>query len=201
MARALHGCVRHEAKQSCRQERLMDSPTGPHAVVTRLYQLISGPAEHQRDWAAVRELFAPGAMLRSELTLPDGSRQSGCWTVAEFCEAAASDYRDQGFWEEEIAFRMERFGPMAHVWSTYRSRVGTPDSDPVGRGINSIQLSERRGRWHITGLVFQLEHRSGGIPEEYLTPAGGVGQAPPQTGHNVRWRASDPQRFPGSSSR
>ncbi|UCC23939.1 MAG: hypothetical protein JSU98_09385 [Gemmatimonadales bacterium] len=146
----------------------MDRPTDPHAVVKRLYELISGPADEGRDWSAVRDLFVPTALLRSELVLPDGRRQSGCWTVPAFCEAAAADYRAQGFWEDEICAQTQRFGQIAHVWSTYESRVGSPEAEPLGRGINSVQLLEQGGEWRITGLVFQIERGTGGIPEEFL---------------------------------
>jgi len=142
--------------------------SGPRIVVSRLYELISGPADEERDWDEVKGLFHPEAVLRSELTLPDGSHQSGRWTVGAFCDAAADEYRKNGFWESEIAARSERFGSIAHVWSTYESRVGTADSAPVGRGINSVQLLEQEGTWRITSLVFQIERGTEGIPDCYL---------------------------------
>ena len=141
---------------------------GPGEVVRRLYDLISGPAEYERSWQDVRALFHPGALLHSELTLPDGSHQSGRWTVDEFCEAAESEYRGRGFWEQEIAEHSNEFGHIAHVWSTYESRVESPDSEPVGRGINSVQLLMLEGRWQITSLVFQIERGTKGIPADYL---------------------------------
>ncbi|MGI9627759.1 MAG: hypothetical protein ACR2QM_13060, partial [Longimicrobiales bacterium] len=79
------------------------TPHSPRAVVQRLYKLISGPADRERDWVGVRDLFVDDALLHSELTLPDGSHQSGRWTVIEFCDAAAEEYRKSGFWEREIA--------------------------------------------------------------------------------------------------
>ncbi len=145
----------------------MDAST-PEEVVIRLYDLISGPAEHQRSWDDVRALFYPEALLHSELTLPDGSHQSGTWTVDEFCNAAAAEYQRTGFWEREVARCDERYENIAHVWSTYESRVGRNDGDPAGRGINSVQLLRRDGKWRITGLVFQIERGTAGIPTSYL---------------------------------
>lgn len=144
------------------------SCTEPHRVVRQLYTLISGAADEARSWDEVRSLFFPDAILRSELTLPDGSHQSGTWTVDEFCEEAAAEYAEKGFWEQEIAARVECFENIAQVWTTYESRVGSPDSEPVGRGINSVQLLRRDGEWRITSLVFQLERGTEGIPEAYL---------------------------------
>ena len=152
----------------------------PRAVVRRLYDLISGPADHARPWDGVRELFHADALLHSELTLPDGSHQSGRWTVDEFCAAAAEEYRKTGFWEREIAARVERFGAIAQVWSTYESRVGSLESDPVGRGINSVHLLQQSGRWRITSLVFQIERGSESIPERYLRPDSSAGESDTQ---------------------
>ena len=140
----------------------------PHEVVLRLYELISGPADQPRSWDEVRSLFLPDALLRSELVLPDGSRQSGTWTVDDFCEAAAAEYAETGFWEREVSARVECFENIAQVWTTYESRVETPDSDPVVRGINAVQLLRRDGRWSITSLVFQVDRETDGIPSVYL---------------------------------
>ena len=140
----------------------------PHAVVQRLYALISGPADRSRAWDEVRSLFFPDALLRSELTLPDGTHQSGTWSVDEFCDAAAVEYAETGFWEQEISARVECFENIAQVWTTYESRILSPDSAPVGRGINAVQLLRRDGEWRITALVFQIERGTGGIPHGYL---------------------------------
>lgn len=140
----------------------------PQAVFRVLYALISGPASEERAWDGVRALFYPSALLHSELTLPDGSHQSGTWTVDQFCEAAAEEYRREGFWESEIASQCDCFANIAQVWSAYETRVGSPDSDPVGRGINAVHLLRRDGAWRITGLIFQMERGTAGIPDRYL---------------------------------
>jgi hypothetical protein len=150
------------------------SCSAPHEVVCRLYELISGSGHETRSWDEVRSLFLPDAVLRSELTLPDGSHQSGEWTVDEFCNEAAAEYAKGGFWEREIAARVECFENIAQVWTTYESRVGSPDADPVGRGINSVQLLRRNGEWRITSLVFQLERGTDGIPTAYLDATEGI---------------------------
>ena len=143
-------------------------PGTPTEVFARLYDLISGPASEERNWGEARDLFYPDAVLHSELTLPDGSHQSGTWTVDQFCDAAAEEYRKTGFWEREVACRSECFGAIAQVWSTYESRVGDPQSEPVGRGINAVQLLRRSGIWRIVSLSFQMERGTGGIPDIYL---------------------------------
>lgn len=142
----------------------------PEEVVVALYALLSGPRGASRDWAAVCELFMPEAQLHSELILPDATIQSRSWTVDAFVAEAAAEYASaDGFWESEVARQVERFGDIAHVWSTYEARVGRPDGPPVIRGINSVQLLRRGGRWWIAGLVFQIERSPAApIPDRYL---------------------------------
>ncbi len=144
------------------------SPGQPSKAFARLYDLISGPANVERDWGEVRKLFYQDALLHSELTLPDGSHQSGTWTVEQFCEAAAEEYRKNGFWEREVACRSHSFGAIAQVWSTYESRVGDSRSQVVGCGINAVQLLRRNGEWRIVSLIFQIERGTAGIPDVYL---------------------------------
>lgn len=143
----------------------------PPEVVAALYRLLSGPRDARRDWSAVRALFLPEAHLHSELVLPDGEIQPRSWTVDEFVSEAAAEYANgDGFWEREVARRMEEYGNVAHVWSTYEAHVGSPDGPPVVRGINSIQLLRRSDRWWITGVVFQIDRAPVvPIPAEYLS--------------------------------
>ena len=142
-----------------------DSPEQPLA---ELYRLISGPADQERDWEAVKALFLAGARIRMELVEEDGSVRRLDWTVDEFAKEAAKHYRQGGFWEKEIARRTERYGNIAHIFSTYESRAGEPESEPIARGINSVQVLCREGRWLIAGIIFHMEQAGLPIPEKYL---------------------------------
>jgi hypothetical protein len=144
-----------------------DSPEQP---LLELYRLISGPADQKRLWDQVNALFLPGARIRMELAEADGSLRRVDWTVEEFAQEAAQHYRQEGFWEREIARRTERFGHIAHIFSTYESRVGHPKSAPVARGINSVQVLKRDGRWQIASIIFHIEQPETPIPDQYLPP-------------------------------
>lgn len=74
------------------------------------------------------------------------------------------------FYEAEIHRVTQRFGNVAHVWSTYAWRRS--DGGPVeGRGINSIQLYHDGTRWWITAWIFDSERADNPIPPAFL-PAG-----------------------------
>lgn len=142
-------------------------PNSPEWALLRLYELISGPADRRRPWDEIRTLFLDGAVLRMVVRLEDGTEKLREWTLDEFTRDAAEFYSGEGFWEQEIASRVERFGSMAHVFSTYESRLGDPDGPPRMRGINSVQLIRGSDRWLIASIVFQAEHEDNPIPEEY----------------------------------
>jgi hypothetical protein len=133
-----------------------------------LYQLVSGPAELERPWDQIEALFLPGARIRMEFVEKDGSVRSVDWSVEQFAREATEHYRENGFWEREIARRTERFGNIAHIFSTYEARVGDPASAPVARGINSVQVLRHQGCWRIAGIIFQIERPGTLIPERYL---------------------------------
>lgn len=151
-----------------RSESAHDLET-PRAVVTALYDVISGAAGEARDWDRFRSLFHEGARIVVASASADGSFEAGKeWSIEEFVEAADDYYRRNGFWEREIACRTEHFGNIAHSFSTYESRVGSEESDPVARGINSVQMIWLAERWTIINLIFDVECPEKPIPGKYL---------------------------------
>lgn len=141
----------------------------PQAVVTAMYEVISGPATLERDWDRYRTLFLPGARLAFVLTNPSGQARLFDVTVDEFIRLASPGYRTRGgFWEREIGHRLHQYGSIAHVFSTYETRRTGPDGAVEQRGINGIQLLHHEGRWWVTSAVFDGETPSNPIPPEYL---------------------------------
>ena len=51
---------------------------------------------------------------------------------------------------------VERFGDLAHVWSTFEAR-NTPDGVALGRGVSSVSLYYRNDRWWIASWSSQNE--------------------------------------------
>ncbi|PYS40548.1 MAG: hypothetical protein DMF71_13055, partial [Acidobacteria bacterium] len=73
-----------------------------------------------------------------------------------------------GFFEREVSRRVEKFGNIAHVFSTYESRHKLDDAKPFARGINSIQLMNDGSRWWIVTIFWQSEDEKNPLPAEYL---------------------------------
>jgi hypothetical protein len=143
----------------------------PEALVAALYDVISGPAAQPRDWDRFRSLFLPNARLTFLLANPSGEKRLFNLTVDEFIRLAGPGYQSgAGFWEREIGRRIDRFGTIAHVFTTYETRLTSPNpNSPVAeRGINSVQTIQHEGRWWIANLVFDAETPATPIPPEYV---------------------------------
>lgn len=138
------------------------------AVMKAVYDVISGPAGQPRDWDRMRSLFVPGARL-----IPVGRNASGqvghnVTDVEGFISRSDPYFQENGFFEREIARRVERFGHIAHAFSTYESYHNTEDAEPFVRGINSFQLYYDDERWWIVTIYWEAESPDLPIPKEYL---------------------------------
>ena len=138
------------------------------SIIAALYAVISGPPGANRDWDRFRSLFTSGARLIVAAPSPEKRVPSRSMTVEEYVVAADPFLKRDGFWEREIARRVERYGNVAHVFSTYESRVTTADSPPFSRGINSIQLVTNGERWWVVTILWDFERPGNEIPAEYL---------------------------------
>ena len=67
--------------------------------------------------------------------------------------------------EKQLKFRIERYGNIAHLWSSYTLQS---DGKQVARGINSIQAIKEAGGWRVTGVLVQAESVTAPLPKEYL---------------------------------
>jgi hypothetical protein len=138
------------------------------AILTAVYDVISGPAGKKRDWDRMRSLFIAGARLIPTGPRPGGSYGSRVLTVEDYVTRGSALFEKEGFFEKEIARRMESFGQIAHVFSTYEARHSPDDEKPFIRGINSMQLMSDGKRWWIVTIFWQAEDEKNPLPEKYL---------------------------------
>src|SRR5215831_19744286 len=137
------------------------------AIVGALYDVISGPPG-KRDWDRFRSLFYPGARLIPTGIRPTGEAGSRVLSPEDYQARSGPVLEKNGFFEREISRRTERFGQIAHLFSTYESRHAKEDEKPFARGINSIQMMNDGQRWWIVTVFWQGEDDKNPLPAEYL---------------------------------
>lgn len=137
------------------------------SIVAALYDVISGPPG-PRNWDRFRSLFAPGARLIPTGQRPTGEIVSRSITPEDYAQRNSALMEKNGFFEREISRRTERFGSIAHLFSTYESRHAKDEEKPFARGINSIQLMNDGKRWWIVTVFWQGEDEKNPLPAEYL---------------------------------
>jgi len=141
------------------------------AIITAAYDVISGPAGKKRDWNRERSLFLSGARLiptAVEAGRNDVDLAPQLLDVEGYIARVEPLFEKSGFYEKEIARRVESFGSIAHVWSTYQSRRDPSDPEPFMRGINSIQLFNDGKRWWVLSIYWQHESTQQPLPKQYL---------------------------------
>jgi hypothetical protein len=140
------------------------------SIMKAVYDVISGDAGKARDWDRFRSLFYDGARL-----IPTGKdAQTGNITAHalspdDYAKRAEPFFAKQGFYERETARRVETYGAVTHVFSTYESRHSLANKTPFARGINSFQLFYDGKRWWVMTIYWQAETPELPIPTKYLS--------------------------------
>jgi len=138
------------------------------AIIAALYDVISGPANHPRDWDRFRSLLTPTCQFIPINRRPDGSHGHVALTSEQFVENAGAYFDQNSFYEKETARKTERYGNLVHAFSTYDSFHTEEDTEPFQRGINSIQLVYENDRWWLANIAWQPEWQDLPIPTAYL---------------------------------
>ena len=138
-------------------------------IINALYASISGPKGVARDFQRMRTLFVPEARLMPTVNRQPGGRGVAILSVGDYIATSGPVLMELGFREREVARRVEEFGSIAHVFSTYESFRGE-ETAPFSRGINSIQLLNDGTRWWVVSIFWDAERPGLQIPEKYLKP-------------------------------
>jgi hypothetical protein len=140
------------------------------SIIAAVYDVISGPADKERDWDRFKSLFIPGARLIPTVKPPSSSvYMARVLTPDEFATRSGQGLKQSGtgFFEKEIARHTEQWGNIAQAFSTYESRHAAGDQ-PFVRGINSFQLLNDGQRWWIVTIFWQGESKDVPLTPEML---------------------------------
>jgi hypothetical protein len=159
----------------CRATNMHDSipvnpadVSSPEAIINALYDVISGDSAVKRNWDRMRTLFVPEGKLISSGMKADGSFLYRVMTVDDYITRSSPFMEKHGFFERSVSNKIEQFGNIAHIFSTYESRNKKDEVNPFARGINSIQLLFDGKRWWIMNVLWTGETQANQLPEKYL---------------------------------
>ena len=136
------------------------------AVIAEMYDSICFESGQRPQWQR-QDVFAPGARL-VRIT-DDGVFEFDLQSYREGIERMIDSGELSSFWEGELWRETREFGEMAHVLSAYETRRSR-NGEVLNRGINSIQLFRRDGRWWVSALLWRREGKEIHIPD--APPAG-----------------------------
>jgi hypothetical protein len=136
------------------------------AILSALYEVISGEPGEARDWERFKYLFTKDAFL-----IPTNKSTAGVFgyrkmTPEEYINFFSTRIKT-GFFEKELKHELVSFGTIAHVFSTYETKE-TKNGPITNRGINSIQLFYDQNRYYIMNILWCAESLGFTLPSNSL---------------------------------
>lgn len=145
----------------------MEDHDAIQALVTELYALVSGPGGEPRDWAREAELFLPQAHMIRTVVDAGGVARPEIMRAADYPANFENLMGGRDFYEVEVHNVIERFGRIAHVFSTYEAYEDAERTRFLKRGINSIQLYKLDDEWRIANMVWDDERAGEAMDARY----------------------------------
>ncbi len=140
------------------------------SIIAAVYDAISGPVGQPRQWDRFNTLFHPEARLVPTRCPETGPCTLRVLTPASYRQLADSFLVKEGFREVELSRRTERYGAIAHAFTSYASyRRG--ESTPFARGINSMQFFWDGSRWWVLSIYWDSERPNNPLPPAFETRA------------------------------
>jgi len=136
-------------------------------IMKAFYEVISGPAGEPRQWPRDRTLYISGVRFVSMSVDAKGQPVARVTDHQQFVDSTDAELVAKGFFEREIHRETKRFGNIAHIFSTYESRI-TKDGPVIARGVNSIELFWDGNRWWIAGAIWDEERKDNPLPKDLL---------------------------------
>jgi len=137
-------------------------------IVKASYETISGGMGVPRQWGRDRTLFAPSVRYISISKDKTGVVKARTSDYHEYLDESDDFLVKQGFTEKELGRKIERFGNVATVLSSYEGRAQSTGK-VVTRGVNIFSLYFDGKRWWIQTMLWDEEGPGNPIPAELLS--------------------------------
>lgn len=133
------------------------------SIIKASYEVVSGEKGVKRQWERDANLHHQKAVY----SYFDNEKQmQATMTLQEFHKETDEMTFQTSFYESEVNREVRLYGNIAHVWSTYETKL-QKDGNVARRGINSIQLIFENNRWYIISWTFCGETNDNKIPKTF----------------------------------
>ena len=136
------------------------------SVVRELYRLVSVEKGQVTDWEQVRNLFLPQAVIALRVS-KDASQVFDLqgWIDDFVAWDEKARVKERGFYEKILVLKPRVFRDIANVFVLYEAAIVDSDHPPT-KGIDSIELIRKDGRWWIASITNDLPNANNPIPPE-----------------------------------
>ena len=135
-------------------------------IVKAFYEVVSGGVGVPRQWSRDKTLYIPDIRFVA-MSERGGKIVADVGSHQEYVDGANDFFVKEGFFEKEIKRVTQRFGNIAHVFSTYEYST-SGKTKMSGRGINSLELFFDGKRWWISSVTWDEERPNNPMPKEFL---------------------------------
>lgn len=141
------------------------------SAMTELYASVTRVPGKPFAWERLRAIMWPGAIM-----LPQARQRQGSGDVMNVDSFIAwidggttpiiGTPNDQGFFERQTNLVVDQYGDIAQAFTTYEKGPYEPRRI-IARGINTVQLVRREGRWYVLSITWDEENSGGPLPAKY----------------------------------
>jgi len=136
-------------------------------IVKASYETISGGVGVPRQWGRDRTLFAPSVRYIAMSKDKTGAVKARTSDYQEYLDESDDFLVKQGFTEVQLGQKIERFGNVATVLSSYEGKL-VSTGKVVARGVNIFSLYHDGKRWWIQTMLWDEEGPGNPIPADLL---------------------------------
>jgi hypothetical protein len=154
--------------------RSEDTDTVNH-ITQAFFDSISAAAGGKLDRQRLNSLFLPSGRIQLLANGKDGRSDVVFVTPDQYADMSDSMTAKTGFFDREIAMQVQRFDAVAQVFVSYESRNSAVDPKPFVRGVKSLELVNRNGRWYLVSVAWERETPATPIPSSLLQSHGDSG--------------------------
>lgn len=142
-------------------------------MLIELYRAFSFDPGREPDWAAMRALFAEGAVFVAPR--PHGASgparlEDTAAFLAGFQRYATSpELQATGLHERIVGLCVDGYGEIAHAFVAFEGFAPENPGEALTRGLDSIELVRDGAGWHVAAFASQYEDGEHALPHRFLS--------------------------------